>query len=60
MSEIGDAVMVPVIFLIYAIMDYALWSIFQALAGANAIWLMLGTIIVEVAALMKMIKSVGE
>jgi hypothetical protein len=55
MSAVGEAIMIPLVVIIMAIMDYAAWNVFVAVAGTYAILYMALLIILEIASLAKLV-----
>ena len=54
MGGIDDLIMIPIAVIIMAVLDYAAWNIFVAVAGGFAVLYMAFLIILEVAALVKL------
>ena len=57
MGDTGEALMIPIIVLIYMVLDYAMWPVFEALEGSWAIGRMAIIILVKLGLLAKMVSG---
>jgi hypothetical protein len=55
MADVGEALMIPIIVVIYGVLDYAMWPVFEALSGSWAIGWMAVIIFAEMGFLARLV-----
>ena len=55
MADAGDALMIPIIVLVYGVLDYAVWPVFEALSGSWAIGWMAIIVLAEMGFLARLV-----
>jgi uncharacterized protein YbdZ (MbtH family) len=57
MADVGEALMIPIIVLVYGVLDYAVWPVFEALAGGWAIGWMALIVVAELGFLARVVSG---
>lgn len=55
MAEVGEALMIPIVVLVYAVLDYAIWPVFESLSGPWAVGWMAIIVLAEMGFLVKLV-----